>query len=174
MQATYNVNANHIDRSPAVAPLGRVFEVGQSFKVVWQDGQYHVCTVVERRKKEEEWEYYCHYIDLDRRNDEWLTQGQLDQSYSQRIMDKSTLADFSPRTVPMTRHEKRKFGDLTDQSAIDSTEAALEKEHEERTKVRNIEKVQMGEYEIDTWYFSPYPDEYKDVYKLYICEWCLK
>jgi len=29
--------------------------------------------------------------------------------------------------------------------------------HNEHTSVRNIAKVQLGSYEIDTWYYSPYP-----------------
>ena len=37
---------------------------------------------------------------------------------------------------------------------MDPTTAALEKEHEALTKVN---KVQLGKYELDTWYFSPYP-----------------
>ena len=50
----------------------------------------------------------------------------------------------------------------------------LEKQHEEVTKVKNIDVVQIGKYEIDAWYFSPYPEEYVNVRKLYICEFCLK
>ena len=42
------------------------------------------------------------------------------------------------------------------------------------TKVKYIDKIQIGKYEIDTWYFSPYPDEYGKQCKLYICEYCLK
>jgi len=42
------------------------------------------------------------------------------------------------------------------------------------TKVKYIDKVQIGKYEIDTWYFSPYPEEYGKQTKLWICEWCLK
>ncbi len=52
--------------------------------------------------------------------------------------------------------------------------AILEKEHEELTKVKYIDKIQFGKHEIDTWYFSPYPDEYGKQSKLYICEYCLK
>jgi histone acetyltransferase MYST1 len=33
---------------------------------------------------------------------------------------------------------------------------------------------QMGKYEMDAWYFAPYPDEYGKVSTLYICEYCLK
>jgi histone acetyltransferase MYST1 len=51
---------------------------------------------------------------------------------------------------------------------------SLEKEHEEVTKVKNIPCIALGKYEIDTWYFSPYPDEYAGDELLYICEYCLK
>ena len=51
----------------------------------------------------------------------------------------------------------------------------LEQEHNEAaTKVKNIEKIEIGQYEIDSWYFSPYPDAYAKVEKLFICENCLK
>ena len=42
------------------------------------------------------------------------------------------------------------------------------------TKVKYIDKVQIGRYEIDAWYFSPYPEEYGKVPMLYVCEFCLK
>ena len=40
--------------------------------------------------------------------------------------------------------------------------------------MKNIGCIQMGEYEVDTWYYSPYPDEYCGVDRLYVCEHCLK
>ena len=57
---------------------------------------------------------------------------------------------------------------------MDPTTAALEKKHEALTKVKYINKVQLGKYEIDTWYFSPYPKEYGKQSKLWICQYCLK
>jgi hypothetical protein len=36
------------------------------------------------------------------------------------------------------------------------------REHEEFTKVKNIDVIQLGMHEMDTWYFSPLPPEYKD------------
>ncbi len=44
------------------------------------------------------------------------------------------------------------------------------REHEEFTKVRNILQIELGRHEMDTWYFSPFPAEYKDISKLYFCE----
>ena len=57
---------------------------------------------------------------------------------------------------------------------MDPTTAALEKEHEQITKVKYIDRIQIGRFEIDTWYFSPYPEEYGRQNKLWICEYCLK
>ena len=50
----------------------------------------------------------------------------------------------------------------------------LERRHQETTRVRNIERLVFGEYQIDTWYYSPYPDEYGQLKTLYVCEYCLK
>lgn len=57
---------------------------------------------------------------------------------------------------------------------MDPTTAALEKEHEQITKVKYIDRIQIGKFEIDTWYFSPYPEEYGRQSKLWLCEYCLK
>lgn len=37
-----------------------------------------------------------------------------------------------------------------------------------------IRVVEMGKYEMDCWYSSPYPEEYQCLHKLFICEFCLK
>ncbi len=34
--------------------------------------------------------------------------------------------------------------------------------------------MNLGRYDIDTWYYSPYPEPYRSVDKLYICEYDLK
>lgn len=48
-----------------------------------------------------------------------------------------------------------------------------EREHEETTKVKNIEKIIMGDYEVEAWYYSPFPAEYSNLETLYVCEYCL-
>ena len=35
-------------------------------------------------------------------------------------------------------------------------------------------KIEFGRYEIDTWYSAPYPEEYANAPKVYLCEFCLK
>jgi histone acetyltransferase MYST1 len=55
-----------------------------------------------------------------------------------------------------------------------SYDEALEKEHEASTKVKNIKVIEIGRYEVDTWYFSPYPDAFAMQSRLYICPYSLK
>nr|XP_033805229.1 histone acetyltransferase KAT6A [Geotrypetes seraphini]XP_033805231.1 histone acetyltransferase KAT6A [Geotrypetes seraphini]XP_033805232.1 histone acetyltransferase KAT6A [Geotrypetes seraphini] len=40
--------------------------------------------------------------------------------------------------------------------------------------VRCPSVIEFGKYEIQTWYSSPYPQEYARLPKLYLCEFCLK
>ena len=47
------------------------------------------------------------------------------------------------------------------------------REHEELTKVKNIGRLELGRYEMETWYFSPFPKEFEGCSKLYACEFCL-
>ena len=49
----------------------------------------------------------------------------------------------------------------------------LEAEREEITKVKNIPRIQLGRWEIDAWYYSPFPERCRGK-KLYICEYTLK
>lgn len=43
----------------------------------------------------------------------------------------------------------------------------------EVSRVRNLGRIQMGAYEIEPWYFSPYPASYALAETTYICEFCL-
>ncbi|KAI9360343.1 acyl-CoA N-acyltransferase [Zopfochytrium polystomum] len=44
----------------------------------------------------------------------------------------------------------------------------------EIARVKNINQIVMGKSEVETWYFSPYPEEFTRVDKVYICEFCLE
>lgn len=92
------------------------------------------------------------------------------------LMAQSTNADdASDRKI--TRNQKRRHDEINHvqktYAEMDPTTAALEKEHEAITKVKYIDKLRFGRFEIDTWYFSPYPEEYGKVSTLYVCEYCL-
>lgn len=72
---------------------------------------------------------------------------------------------------------KRKFDEANAISVehLDPVSAQLEKEREEATKVKNVGSIVMGKYEMDAWYFSPYPlPPPSQVDHLFLCEYCLK
>lgn len=39
---------------------------------------------------------------------------------------------------------------------------------------RNPKFIRIGRFEIETWYSSPYPEEYARLDTLFLCEFCLK
>ena len=67
----------------------------------------------------------------------------------------------------MTKSVPRSF--IVPQQYEVSTHYQLSEKQEYR-----IKKLEMGQYEMDTWYSSPYPEEYARLPKLYVCEFCLK
>ena len=78
----------------------------------------------------------------------------------------------------ITRNQKRKHDEINhvqkSLAEMDPTTAALEREHEAITKVKYVDRIQFGKYEIDAWYFSPFPEDFGKQTKLWICEYCLK
>merc|ERR1719233_2866941 len=124
---------------------------------------------------ENQYEYYVHYENFNRRLDEWVLRDRIMASYGTEAENGHELCD-SDRKI--TRNQKRKHDEINHvqktYAEMDPTTAALEKEHEALTKVKYIDRVQIGKFEIDTWYFSPYPEDYGKCPKLWICEFCLK
>jgi histone acetyltransferase HTATIP len=53
------------------------------------------------------------------------------------------------------------------------TSGSMTQSVSEVARVKNLNRVQMGKYEVEAWYFSPYPKEYAHLPVLYICEFCL-
>lgn len=53
------------------------------------------------------------------------------------------------------------------------TSGSMTQSHSEISRVKNLNKLQIGKSEVETWYFSPYPAEYAHLPKLFICEFCL-
>ncbi|KAF8623074.1 hypothetical protein AX15_006492 [Amanita polypyramis BW_CC] len=53
------------------------------------------------------------------------------------------------------------------------TSGSMTQSISEITRVKNLNRLQIGKHEVDAWYFSPYPKEYAYLPVLYICEFCL-
>lgn len=53
------------------------------------------------------------------------------------------------------------------------TSGSMTQSNQEIARVKNLNKIQMGQHEVEAWYFSPYPIEYAYCDMLFICEFCL-
>ncbi|KAK3586028.1 hypothetical protein CHS0354_033153 [Potamilus streckersoni] len=161
-------------------------DIGDRYMVQRADKSWHAAEIIQTRTNEQDKpEFYVHYDGFNRRLDEWVEIDRFDlgskhEDTSSKMKDVSILmTDLSDGTDrKITRNQKRKHDEINHvqktYAEMDPTTAALEKEHEAITKVKYIDKIQIGKYEIDTWYFSPYPEEYGKVSKLWVCEYCLK
>ena len=165
-------------------------------------------------------EYYIHYIDHDRRLDEWVPLSKFNLETLQRCPTEdhggepsshatptpTSSAALSTGTPPppsgaVSRRSTRQASSLsttkqnpssssastptpnirmtggnwatTTRHSTDPTMAKLEREHEEMTKVKQIERIYMGGWEVEAWYFSPYPPDYQQE-RLLVCEYTLK
>lgn len=156
------------------------------------DGSEHVGEVVEVKLEREtdasvSVSYYVHYLELDKRLDEWVPASnvleKLDPSKKAATLEKfpsneTNLKDGGSESLKMTRRQKRQYAEINHLSpSVDDLlplDAELEKHHQEKTKVKNVQIIELGRHEIDTWYFSPYPEPHSSCNKLFICEYTLK
>ena len=63
---------------------------------------------------------------------------------------------------------------LSKEEEIDSlrTGGSMTQNIHEVSRVKNFDKIQIGKYQVDTWYFSPWPIELTASECLYVCEFC--
>lgn len=80
------------------------------------------------------------------------------------MQEAAAAAKAAPDSVPYSREEEieklRTGGSMTQNQT-------------EISRVRNLTRIQMGQHEVEPWYFSPYPAEFVDADLTYICEMCL-
>ncbi|KAA8911027.1 hypothetical protein FN846DRAFT_937042 [Sphaerosporella brunnea] len=94
---------------------------------------------------------------------------------------KETLPGTSERTrfeAAKERAEQEQKMRTRIMNSMSRTYTQGRKERDEEAKrvgeASLIECIHFGEYEIDTWYAAPYPEEYSLNRVLWICEFCLK
>lgn len=98
-----------------------------------------------------------HYHNLNRRMDTWITVEDMRLETAEREWERKALKQEDDGG-----RENQHF----ERDAL--------REHEECTKVRNILNIELGPHVIDTWYFSPFPEEVSGCNKIYMCEFTLR
>ncbi|ORX63755.1 hypothetical protein DL89DRAFT_306429 [Linderina pennispora] len=154
---------------------------------------------VQNERGEVEFEFYVHYIEFNKRLDEWVsgTRARLDKPHltagvTTRPREKkrktntgSSVATGSgsvPQTPEHIRHDDAAYtapqgtdGTFSKEKEIEKlrTQGSMTQSSGEVARMKNLNIIEMGEFQVEPWYFSPYPTETAYVPTLYICEFCL-
>ncbi|ORX82627.1 hypothetical protein K493DRAFT_331792 [Basidiobolus meristosporus CBS 931.73] len=196
------------------------------------DVQYRKAEILSIRKLEGsvQSEYYVHYVEFNKRLDEWVDGSRLDLSKGVEF-PKTKKAKPSTPGVQETSGRGRRPSKLSgagpgrkrklsmqsvgqNEDAAQSSASLMRDKPEETTetydgedkrrdsiqpetfskemeieklrtsgsmtqcvnevaRVKNLNRIQMGKYEIEGWYFSPYPPQFAHAELIYICEFCL-
>jgi len=146
------------------------YKLGDRLQCRWRNAtrQDHPCEIIEIRFNEElqQQEYYVHYLEFNRRLDEWVTADRF-------------ISGDKPLAIERINSTSQKVGRTRQQNRTSVTndghgEKDDHSQHDDISKVKNINTIEFGKYMIETWYFSPYPEEHSKCSRLYICEFCLK
>ncbi|KAF9433672.1 hypothetical protein BGZ76_009131, partial [Entomortierella beljakovae] len=84
------------------------------------------------------------------------------------IKDEATLLMESLNSSSMRK------SDTAQDTVVRNAGHGHDHDDEEVPRVRNVEWILYAGYDIATWYYSPFPEEYHDCQRLFICEYCLK
>ena len=149
-----------------------------------------------------DFEYYVHFPKFDRRLDEWVAyeridtkggpineNGMIEHGLDKKHRLKRSRSELEAALTAGERgaghsghghgghggHGGSGNGAAAPASGEQDPRAklhALERETEEITKVKNLSTINLGKYNMQAWYYSPYPDDYCGEL-IHICEYCL-
>ncbi|KAI8983628.1 acyl-CoA N-acyltransferase [Pilobolus umbonatus] len=90
----------------------------------------------------------------------------------------NSISDLSDSSVKSTQSRRplrqRQNNNNTHNKLLPTTSYLPISSRHNQDRVGHIKKIQLGLFVIDTWYLSPYPEEYSRLDTLYLCEFCLK
>lgn len=144
--------------------------VGTRLRCAWRD-ELRDCEILERRETTgAATEYYVHFIGFNRRLDEWVKADRLHQLLPKQV---GAGCDRKRKLDPAITGGSNTVLNPHDEAAAGELDAATQREHEAATRVKNINTVVLGKWEMQTWYYSPFPREYAGCATLFFCEYDL-
>ncbi|KAG0253810.1 K(lysine) acetyltransferase [Mortierella polycephala] len=173
-------------------------EIGGYYAIIGKDAREYSVEVLGKRVTDMDTDVYIHYEGTDKRLDEWvdiqrlmplkthasndssstLVQGQTeeDQAEKGRLKRKATKDAATMSTEPLKQHPQKRPGEVVQEIVGIQSHGHHGHDHddEEVPRVRNVEWILYAGFDIATWYYSPFPEEYQDCQRLFICEYCLK
>lgn len=107
-------------------------------------------------------EFFVHYINYNKRLDEW-TNGYTFVLNTVEVPKKR-------KKITGKKFKTEKGNQINNNLEEEKQKGALQK-HADDSKIKVIDKVHIKDKIIETWYFSPYPEEIQET--VYLCSFCL-
>lgn len=118
--------------------------------------------------------FYVHYVDFNKRLDEWVDGSclKLDNILEIEVPKKKRKSDSAQKKEQRESDREKRDSPSTRKEGGRSMKSAVQAD-EELYKIKNVQKIQIGKFLIEAWYFSPYPELVATSEVVYICEFCL-
>jgi len=140
-------------------------DIGLKLPCRWRDGTWQEGEILDRKEDSNSGEflYYIHYNGFNRRLDEWVDSSRLDW----KAVEEGRVRWNKTSSNKKKKDRKRKSSDDTENRKNESVVA------ENITKVKNVDRIVLGKYIMETWYYSPLPPEFHHCETLWVCEYTL-
>ncbi|KAJ2499827.1 Histone acetyltransferase, partial [Coemansia sp. RSA 1694] len=102
-----------------------------------------------------------------------------DKRRKTNIGGSSVATGSVPQTPEAIRHDDSVYTapveTLSKENEIEKlrTHGSMTQSTSEVARMKNLNIIEIGQFQVEPWYFSPYPLEYAYTPTLYICEFCL-
>lgn len=103
------------------------------------------------------YEYYIHYMGIDRRNDRWVTE-QFIRIDKDEIERQQKIYDEEQERKNAA--EKTASDKLFYNNENHGMNEKMIEEFIKSTKIKTVESIQFGNHWLETWYFTPLPKEF--------------
>ncbi|CCD70078.1 Histone acetyltransferase Tip60 homolog [Caenorhabditis elegans] len=146
--------------------------------------------------------FYVHYIDCNRRLDEWVQSDRLNlascelpkkggkkgahlREENRDSNENEGKKSGRKRKIPLLPMDDLKAESVDPLQAISTMTSGstpslrgsmsmVGHSEDAMTRIRNVECIELGRSRIQPWYFAPYPQQLTSLDCIYICEFCLK
>lgn len=163
-----------------------------------KDGEERLAEILSINSRRSPPKFYIHYVDFNKRLDEWIPSDRINLEkevfFPRPKSSEDELKKRKKKKKKTSETEDEKTNEPTDVMDLDDLNVqgiGGELTHEEEIKklrtsgsmtqnpheianVRNLNIIIMGKYEIEPWYFSPYPVELTEEDVIYIDDFTLQ
>ncbi|XP_068146180.1 histone acetyltransferase Tip60-like [Drosophila tropicalis] len=124
---------------------------------------WKLAEIISVRQHEEKVQFYVHYVDFNKRLDEWISEEDFDLT---QVQFRKIDSDMKRNSLAIVDVEMCDAASSSRPQNLNNDDAA--------ESIKNVALIELGRNRIVPWYFSPYPIEMTTLPCIYLCEFCLK